>query len=231
MHTVITPPTRDSPIVSRGRQWRGNGGARPNGTEGANPERTKSADSLYLRTLGCRYRTCRDAIPSAFLHAEGLTGVTPRSALLHNHLLHTTSVVTQRDEWMIGTAGFEPATPSTLFRYARGGRRPRSRFLRFSGRRTDRVRYRIRDFLRFNSSATEARPRPAEIAYIGAAGDYSSCFVRTGAPLMRPVYPSRSPPTTNPRSVISYSRYALLCWLPRIFTTAATFLSSLSTST
>jgi hypothetical protein len=76
----------------------------------------------------------------------------------------------------------------------------------------------------FARNVCVGRPRPLHRSH-------SSCLVSTGAPLMRPVYPSRSPPTTKPRFVISYSRYALLCWLPRIFTTAATFFSSLSTST
>jgi hypothetical protein len=65
----------------------------------------------------------------------------------------------------------------------------------------------------------------------GRSEGHSPWRMRVAAPLMRPVYPSRSPPTTKPVSVISYSRYALLCWLPRIFTTTATFLSALSTST
>jgi hypothetical protein len=66
---------------------------------------------------------------------------------------------------------------------------------------------------------------------LGIYRGHSSCRVRTGAPLIWPVYPFRSPPTTKPLPVISYSRYALLCWLPRIFTTATTFFSSRSTST
>jgi hypothetical protein len=74
-------------------------------------------------------------------------------------------------------------------------------------------------------------PEPAIFPSFVRVRDYASSRVSTGAPLMRPVYPPRSPPTTKPRPPISYSRYALLCWLPRIFTTATTFLSSLSTST
>jgi len=56
-------------------------------------------------------------------------------------------------------------------------------------------------------------------------------LVRCGAPLIRPEYPSRSPSTSKPRSVMSYSRYSLLCWLPRIFTTATTLRRCRSTST
>jgi hypothetical protein len=54
--------------------------------------------------------------------------------------------------------------------------------------------------------------------------DYSWAALRYGAPLMLPRNPSRPPPTSNPCFVISYSRNALLCWLPRIFATVITFL-------